>query len=129
MANRAACDLADVFAAAAPVSGAHQYSSSCSPGRPVPVLGIHGATDSVVPLGGYAGVPAAADWIVGWATRNGCGSTTPEQSELSGAAAFAFPGCPASGETVLVVVPGLGHTWWSGANDAVTSFFDRHALP
>ena len=51
MANRAACDLADVFAAAAPVSGSYQWHQLCVPRRPMPIFSVHGAADTTVPLG------------------------------------------------------------------------------
>ncbi len=57
MANRLACDRADIVAAIAPVAGTLGAGTRCTPSRPVSVLETHGTTDPVVP---YAG----AEWLV-----------------------------------------------------------------
>lgn len=49
MVHRLACDLSDVIAAIAPVSGAYLFSKSCQPTWPVPVVAFHGTADQIVP--------------------------------------------------------------------------------
>jgi polyhydroxybutyrate depolymerase len=52
MANRLACDRADLIAAIAPLAGTLGSDVPCSPSRPVSVLEFHGTADPVVPFGG-----------------------------------------------------------------------------
>jgi polyhydroxybutyrate depolymerase len=49
---RLACEMADTFAAVAPVAGAVQVP--CHPSRPVPILAFHGTGDNIVPFNGGA---------------------------------------------------------------------------
>ena len=51
MAQRLACEKADVFAAIAPVSGEINMKT-CTPSRAISVLEFHGTSDAVVPYGG-----------------------------------------------------------------------------
>ncbi|MBU1880316.1 MAG: hypothetical protein KJ734_15315, partial [Chloroflexi bacterium] len=71
MANRLGCDMADVIAAIAPVSGAYLFWQDCQPGRPVPVLAFHGTADRIVPYEGGQGLPFVREWAETWAARNG----------------------------------------------------------
>ena len=52
MANRLACERADLVAAVAPVAGTLGVGVPCNPSRPVSVLQIHGTADPVVPFDG-----------------------------------------------------------------------------
>ncbi len=52
MANRLACDRADLFAAIAPVAGTLGTNVGCNPSRPVSVLATYGTADPVVPFDG-----------------------------------------------------------------------------
>lgn len=52
MANRLACDRADLFAAIAPVAGTLGTNVGCNPVRPVSVLATYGTADPVVPFNG-----------------------------------------------------------------------------
>ena len=55
MSFRLACEASDLFAAVASVTGTMGLSDeACNPGRPVPVLSIHGTDDSIVPYDGGA---------------------------------------------------------------------------
>ncbi len=131
MANRAACELADVFAAAAPVSGSFQAYTECSPQRPVPILAIHGAADTVIPPLGRpdSSWPAIGLWAMFWAQRNGC-VPTPVVTTTGGVTETAWQqGCTGGSEVRLLVIDGLGHTWWPRANQEVWSFFESHVLP
>ena len=76
--NRLACEAADIFAGAAPVSGTMQITT-CTPSKQMPILMIQGTADTNVPYEGGPGsglsgatfipvVQAFADW----AKRNAC---------------------------------------------------------
>ena len=57
MTSALACDLADRFAAAAPVAGI-QDLEGCQPSRPVPVIAFHGTADTFVAYDGGLGSAA-----------------------------------------------------------------------
>jgi poly(3-hydroxybutyrate) depolymerase len=140
------CRLADVFAAFAPVTGQLNDPATCAPGRPVPVLMIHGDADPLVPY--CTTVPAALFWT----TNNGCRGDTldiplPDVDPADGTRAVVhrYRGCPARAPVVLIQVVGGGHAWFGGdpypvewlgragrdlvANDAIWSFVSRFRLP
>ena len=57
MTSTVACDLADRFAAAAPVAGISDIEG-CDPSRPVPVIAFHGTADTFVTYDGGLGSSA-----------------------------------------------------------------------
>jgi polyhydroxybutyrate depolymerase len=57
MTSALACDMADRFAAAAPVAGISDIEG-CSPSRPVPVIAFHGTEDTFIAYGGGMGPSA-----------------------------------------------------------------------
>lgn len=153
MAHRVGCELSDVVAAIAPVAGSI-VTTDCSPPQPVPILEIHGTTDSYVPFGGGAGVDntifnSIPDTMVGWANRNGCdsgglllaenipnivddGVTITRES---------YPNCSNNADVVLYMAEGGGHAWPQGygflrdagiipqdmnANKVIWNFFKNH---
>lgn len=149
MAHLVGCHLADSVAAIAPVSGVYleANSSSCAPARPVPVIGMHGETDDVVPLAGgrtRAGeeVTSVEEWAEDWAQRDGCDEGPPQAESAEGerVEALRWNGCQASVE--LHVIQDGGHTWPGSpldasaetaddisATDLIWEFFDRHVIP
>jgi polyhydroxybutyrate depolymerase len=129
MANRAACDLADVVAAAAPASGSYQGYAACTPQRPVSILAFHGSADTVVPpMGTSGGLPAVGLWLMAWGQRDGC-NPSATATDRGGVTETSFPGCSGGTEVRLLMVEGLGHAWWPPANDELWEFFERHPLP
>jgi polyhydroxybutyrate depolymerase len=135
MSHRLACELGDRLAAVAPVSGANQFAgaATCAPGRPVPILAIHGRTDPCWPYDGGAGTcleVQEGNYVAvepsmigdadapGWALRNGCDPapiSTPLADTVddgTSATLTSFSGCAA--ETALITVEGAGHTWPGG---------------
>ena len=62
--------IPDKIAAFAPVSGHLMGGGSYSNVRPLPLIHVHGTSDSVVPYDG------STDYVNGWAKQNGC-NTTP----------------------------------------------------
>src|SRR5262249_59086476 len=80
MTQRLACDAADVFAAAVPMSFPLPFRplSACQPVRAMPVLTMMGLTDVVVPYnGGLFG--SAPSTFAYWRDIDGCGSGAPDQ--------------------------------------------------
>ncbi|MBI5534366.1 MAG: hypothetical protein HY898_16705 [Deltaproteobacteria bacterium] len=85
MAQRAACDLADLVAAVVSIGGAGWADASkCSPKGRISILLVHGEGDQTVP---YAGGrvkwsadapehPGFRQTAADWAKRNGCGPNT-----------------------------------------------------
>ena len=120
LSSRLACSIPDRITAIAAVGGVHYPQEGC-PAR-VPVLAIHGATDSVVPMAGgtvrawrYPGARAA---MKEWAATNGCDETPATLEPLAGVKVISYLGCNAP--TQLVTVEGAGHAW-PGAPGTVTT--------
>ena len=79
MTNRLGCDLADVIAAIASVSGAYNFWQDCTPSRPMPIAAFHGKADNIVPYEGSrqrALEPPIHDWAAAWAQRDQCDATS-----------------------------------------------------
>jgi len=123
MANRLACDRADLVAAIAPVAGTLGSGVPCAPSRPVSVLAIHGTADPVVPYngGGLVGRGGASDIVSApamaarWAALDGCPGPLvvepPAPGEIRRSVAA---GCAGGTEVSLVSIDGGGHTWPAG---------------
>lgn len=107
MSYRLACELADRFAAIAPVAGVDK-NTTCAPARRIPIMHFHGTLDLIVPYSGSLSSTAA------WAQRNGCRSTRTQVFANGDSACEAYDGCPAGAEVVLCTVDGGGHTWPGG---------------
>jgi polyhydroxybutyrate depolymerase len=143
MANRAACDLADVVAAVAPVSGSYQDYQVCHPTRPVPVVALHGAADNVIPPAGQPanGWPPIMAWVDWWVVQNGCRAEPTLDQSTPGVSTSTWEGCQDGARVRLVVIGGWGHAWPRGPRpgpdpaapidgmDTVWAFLSQHALP
>jgi polyhydroxybutyrate depolymerase len=132
-----ACDLADRFAAVAPVAGVTAIAD-CDPARPVPVVAFHGTEDPFLDFeGGFGpGVanlptpdgsgtigeaaeaePAAAagptvpEVLTAWAERNDCSEAEPAEEPLAEDVTVVEYDCPAGAEVELYRIEGGGHTW------------------
>jgi polyhydroxybutyrate depolymerase len=72
MTHRMACEAADLFAAAAPVSAPlNTTTSNCRPSRPITVVAFHGLNDVIVPYSGGL-FQSAQNSLTTWASINGC---------------------------------------------------------
>lgn len=138
MTSALACDMADRFAAAAPVAGISDIAG-CAPERPVPVIAFHGTADTFVAYDGGLGEgamslpapdgsgrtlgdlvaagempeiggPAVPDITTAWATRNGCEPTPTEKAVGDDVTEVTYT-CPAGAEVQLYRIEGGGHTW------------------
>jgi polyhydroxybutyrate depolymerase len=124
MANRLACDRADVFAAVAPVAGTLGVNVACHPSRPVSVLQTHGTADPIVPFAGGAmtgrggasdivSVPALVDR---WRQADGCQDVAaqdvlPHTGDGTVTTRLTSSACAAGTAVVSIRVDGGGHTW------------------
>ncbi|TDD61294.1 poly(3-hydroxybutyrate) depolymerase [Kribbella antibiotica] len=128
-----ACQLADRFAAIAPVAGAFYLEGKrCAPGRPVPVLDIHGTGDTTIPYGGDGerDLPDVQTWVRDWTVRNHCDQDPRVSQQGDDVLKYTYKGCDA--DVVHVAVTDGGHTWpGSDATSGpgyVTQTFEAHEL-
>ncbi len=155
MADRLACDRADLFAAVAPVAGTLGAYVPCSPSRPVAVIETHGTADPVVPFdggtmtgrGGVSDILAAPAMAERWRQVDGCqGAPTddvlPDSGDGTQTHRLTSSACSAGTAVVFMRVDGGGHTWPGApailqavgpashgfdASEASWQFFDAHA--
>lgn len=123
MANRLACDRADLFAAIAPVAGTLGTNVGCNPSRPVSVLATYGTADPVVPFnggpmtgrGGGSAVVSGPAMVDRWRQINGCPAPSDEVLPSTGDGTethrIASDGCAGGTSVVFMRVDGGGHTW------------------
>ena len=135
-----ACDLADRFAAAAPVAGATAVAD-CDPARPVPVVAFHGTEDPFLDYDGGFGPGVAnlpspdgegtigdaedagrgrpvgdrtpvPDVLAAWAERNGCDvAAGPAEELIADDVTLLSFACPEGADVQLYRIEGGGHTW------------------
>jgi poly(3-hydroxybutyrate) depolymerase len=79
-----ACKYSGVFAGIAPMAGTfdHKVFPECAPTGKVPVLQIHGTSDSFVPYDGNRQIISVEETLSFWASANG-DETTPTITEFS----------------------------------------------
>lgn len=154
MAYRLANELADRFAAIAPVAGPMAIDRA-QPSRPVSVIHFHGTTDEYTPYLGGKGPRSQSqtaflsvdDTIRAWVAANGC-PAEPAVARLPSSAVDGTnivrsdygPGREGA-EVVLYTIEGGGHTWPGrssifptlgpstrqiAANDLIWEFFEKH---
>nr|WP_234807700.1 PHB depolymerase family esterase [Mycolicibacterium bacteremicum] len=154
MANRLACDRADVFAAIAPVGATLGANVGCHPAQPVSVLTTHGTLDPIVPIGGGpmmgrggpSTILAATALVDSWRRLNGCAPDPLIEPQPGVDAQFVERvsyACAGGSEVVYMRVDGGGHTWPGApeilpadqvgpairsfsASQAAAVFFDAH---
>jgi len=145
MANRLGCNLADVIAAIAPVSGAYDSWSQCKPSRPVSVLAFHGLADNIIPYNGThmrSMLPPIYTWAGSWAEWNGCNKMPSETTPITDVTVDTWPGCGDNAEVVLYTIANHGHSWPGSkvmprnitsqavdATDLMWEFFQKHPMP
>jgi len=144
LSHRLACELSDRIAAVAPVAGVLGISS-CTPGRPVPVMHFHGTADMLVPYDGdpSLGFPSVPDTFAGWQQRDGCIGSPVQTFSQGDSQCHTYEQCAGGVEVTLCTVTGGGHTWPGGtpvpslgwttpylsATDAMWAFFVAHPMP
>ena len=152
---RLACDMADVFAAVAPVAGAQGISADrCHPSRPVPILQFHGTSDPVVPynggtpispinFGGPITFRSASETTDIWRAKDGCLESSHRIYNKGDAICDEWSGCRGGSDVTLCQIDQGGHTWPGGvavpflgktstdisATDTMANFFIAHPMP
>jgi polyhydroxybutyrate depolymerase len=144
MANRLACDVADLIAAIGPVSGAYNFWQACTPSRPIPVIAFHGLADQIAPFEGAEHeniLPPIESWAAAWAERNGCDPEPTEIVEVETVTREAWTNCEQGADVVLYRIDGMGHYWPGSdllpefgtqaisATDIMWDFFMVHPMP
>ena len=149
MTNRAGCDLADIFAAIAPVEGGYVEWQDCVPSRPIPVMAFHGITDPVVPYKGGLGTgpakgikfPSIPVWAAAWANRDSCYTKPQVTHPNADVTRLEWVQCAGGASVILYAIDHQGHSWpGSRLRPAITSqaidasaemwaFFQSHPLP
>jgi polyhydroxybutyrate depolymerase len=126
MAGRLACELPDRFAAVAQVAGTAsvQIAARCNPGRPIPILEIHGTADPLVPYsggtvaaqfkGGRGQVVGVDQWASYWVANNADIPEAQVSSLGSDTTVRAWRGNSPQSDVIFYRVDGAGHTWPGG---------------
>lgn len=121
MSHTLACELSNRIAAIASVTGSifnTQYGTNCHPGRPVPVMQIHGTSDPTVPYNGSSTSMPIDSVVKYWVTKNGCNpvasfSNVPNTNTADGCTAEHYRytgGLSGSSVEFYKIINGL-HTW------------------
>ncbi|MEH3140223.1 MAG: esterase [Mycobacterium kyogaense] len=132
MAQRLACDRADLVAAVVSVSGTLGATVPCAPSRPVSVLAVHGDADPVVPFGGGpmvgrggpSVIVSAPELVNRWRAIDQCPPPVDSPGRSSAT------GCADGTAVEFVIIGGGGHVWPTGfgfdASQAGADFFAAH---
>ncbi|HEY2629644.1 MAG TPA: PHB depolymerase family esterase [Usitatibacter sp.] len=135
MAYRVGCEMADVFAAIAPVAGALD-TDSCKPSGPVSLIAFHGKADEHVRFDGgvpiksvdrrHARVDKPVSYAIDfWKRANRC-DEAPARDQKGNVTHEAYA-CGATSTAVeLYAFDGQGHSWPGSATDLMWDFFSRH---
>jgi polyhydroxybutyrate depolymerase len=132
MAYRVGCELSDVVAAIAPVSGnmataAGTVDVPCAPARPVSVLALHGTADGTIPIaGGRVDIifSPMADVIARWRSLDDCAETAT--ASVEGAVASTTWACAAGNAVETRTYAGGCHCWFGDASRVIADFFAAH---
>ena len=123
MANRLACERADLVTAIAPGSGTLGAGFPCAPSRPVSVMAVHGTADPVVPFdggvmngrGGTSDILSAPALAERWRELDGCpGPLVADPAGSGEVQQLTAAGCAGNTAVTLVQINGGGHTWPAG---------------
>jgi polyhydroxybutyrate depolymerase len=121
LAYRLACELSDRIAAVGSISGS--MGSPCTPGRPVPVIAIHGTADLLVPYNGGINplfgnlIPSEAQMNAFWADNNSCSDDQHTTFVGVDTTCVQRTACKAGARVELCTVNGGGHNWPGAAID------------
>jgi polyhydroxybutyrate depolymerase len=142
---RLGCELADRIAAVAPVAGGYDPLKRCNPGRPLPLLEIHGTKDHVVPYGGTAedrtgsdsGFLSVSGFLSQWTELNGCRGGPKRTALQPRVTRLTWDHCADGSVVEHLKLGGTDHGWPSPAHDprgpdtakAVWAFLSRFRLP
>jgi len=140
MSYRAACEMADVVAAVAPVEGAQNLL--CKPSSPVSLIVFHGTADRLVPYNGGStpfqigprrADTSVADTVAFWVKENGCAPAAKREATKD-VNIDIYSGCKDGTGVALYTILG-GHHLWPGmpmsgvdlsATEVMWKFFAQH---
>jgi polyhydroxybutyrate depolymerase len=123
MSHDLACFLSNRFAAIASVSGSMMpsHASACNPTHPLPVMQIHGTSDSTVAYDGKGGIIASIDidtLIQKWVSLNHCNplpvlTAVPNVSTTDNCTAqhYVYSGGSRNSTVEFYKIIGGGHAW------------------
>ncbi len=124
MAYYLACELSGRIAAVASVGGPLPdggLAFSCEPGRPIPVLHLHGTEDPVAPYNGNAAALGAEGTVNFWLDINGCSDDFSAETfedlntnDGSTASLKTYADCEEEATVRFYTIDGGGHTWPGG---------------
>ncbi|HTX93081.1 MAG TPA: PHB depolymerase family esterase [Anaerolineales bacterium] len=112
-----ACQMADTFAAIAPIAGSELYTP-CQPSQPVSIMQVHGKQDLAMPYAGgkggflsgtYTFLPVEQT-LADWARLDGC-SATPTTDQVGVAVHTVYPKCKNGTSVELYTIDALGSNW------------------
>ncbi len=120
---RIACEMADTFAAVAPVGGVFKFPA-CKPANKISLIHIHGLSDDVVPF--EDGVQAGLDFF---SNLDGC--TDSSSVEVNPVTTHTiYTSCQEDTAVELYTVKPMGHMWPSQyilpASQIIWEFFKAH---
>jgi polyhydroxybutyrate depolymerase len=150
MSYRLACEAADLFAAAAPVSATLNFSP-CDPSENVSVIDFHGTADQHIPYEGGFGseslvdvnFASVMDSVGFWISFNKCNSQ-PATAASNDIQHDVWTGCSGNSSVELYTIINGGHAWpgggagWPGsdqptesisASQLIWEFFASHPRP
>lgn len=120
---RIACEMADTFAAVAPVGGVLKFPA-CQPANKISLLHIHGLSDEVVPfdVGGKAGLDL-------FTSLDGCsGSSSVDVNPVT--THTIYTACAGNTAVELYTIKTMGHMWPNQyilpATQIIWEFFKAH---
>ncbi len=164
MAYRLACELSDRIAAIAPSASYlmnRDYDRllkplvfACQPTRPVPVLHLHGLSDTCAPFDGGQSTgpeggqrPPAQDSIDTFVANNRCNAEPMQTYSNGDSRCVTYSGCEDGADVVLCTTDSAGHVWAGSqdlgaegvcggqttdaldANSMLWDFFSKHPRP
>ena len=124
MSYRLACELSDRIAAIASVAPP-AVLANCAPGRPVPVMHIHGTADPCAPYDGGTGggclgseryeMQSAKEMVDIWKNINKCSGDSIITYQKADATCISYNKCAGDAAVEFCTVEGGGHAWPSGS--------------
>lgn len=112
LAYRLGCERPETFAAVMVVAGLN-VTAGCFPGRPVPLLHLHGADDPVVPYNGRdsMGFMRVRDSVEHWPGRGGCTAGWERAPPQGDTTCETLATCSGGAVATLCTIAGGGHNW------------------
>ncbi len=109
---RVACEMSDVFAGVAPVSGGMVFGL-CEPKQPMSLLVVHGLADMTIPYagGGANNAPPVEQVVDIWKKLDGCGGTAQVDEPVKTVKHSAYAPCQSGTAVEFYAIDQGGHDW------------------